>query len=145
MTGSDAGTSNSPEGTAATGNSIVLSYQRNATGTDNDTNASDFTPVATPTPQNMASDGSSTPLAVTGPGAKSGVVGEAIAPFTMAATGGSGTITNWAATGLPAGVGINATSGQVSGTPSAACTCSVTVTATDSASATDQHDLHASP
>jgi 5'-nucleotidase len=41
------GTSNSPEGTAATGNSLTLSYQRDATGTDTDNNAADF-PVAAP-------------------------------------------------------------------------------------------------
>lgn len=52
------GTSNSPEGTAASGNSVVLSYQRSATGTDTDNNAADFT-VATPTPQ--ASGGDTTP------------------------------------------------------------------------------------
>ncbi len=36
------GTSNSPEGTAPTGNSVVLSYQRDAAGTDTDNNAADF-------------------------------------------------------------------------------------------------------
>ncbi|WP_197060965.1 ExeM/NucH family extracellular endonuclease [Microbacterium mangrovi] len=44
------GTSNAPEGTAATGNSVILSYQRNAGGTDTDDNAADFT-AAAPTPQ----------------------------------------------------------------------------------------------
>jgi predicted extracellular nuclease len=51
------GTSNSPEGAAATGNSVILSYQRSATGADTDNNAADFT-AATPTPQ---AAGSTTP------------------------------------------------------------------------------------
>ncbi|MCL2795366.1 MAG: ExeM/NucH family extracellular endonuclease [Microbacteriaceae bacterium] len=50
------GTSNAPEGTAATGNSVALSYQRDAAGTDTDDNAADFT-AAAPTPQDAASDG----------------------------------------------------------------------------------------
>ncbi len=48
------GTSNAPEGTAAAGNSVVLSYQRDAAGTDTDNNTADFH-LATPTPQNAAS------------------------------------------------------------------------------------------
>ena len=47
------GTSNSPEGTAASGNSVLLSYQRDGNGTDTDNNAADFT-AATPTPTNAA-------------------------------------------------------------------------------------------
>ncbi|MFC4244555.1 ExeM/NucH family extracellular endonuclease [Gryllotalpicola reticulitermitis] len=48
------GTSNSPEGTAASGNSLTLSYQRDAAGTDTDNNAADFT-AAAPTPENSGS------------------------------------------------------------------------------------------
>ncbi|KAA1426499.1 ExeM/NucH family extracellular endonuclease [Nocardioides antri] len=71
------------------------------------------------------------PVSVTNPGNKTGIVGTPITPFTVAATGGTGSYT-WSATGLPTGVSINTSTGEVSGTPSAACTCSVTVTATDS-------------
>ncbi|GAA4172367.1 ExeM/NucH family extracellular endonuclease [Gryllotalpicola koreensis] len=53
------GTSNSPEGTAASGNSITLSYQRDAAGTDTDDNAADFS-VAAPTPENSGGTGGST-------------------------------------------------------------------------------------
>ena len=53
------GTSNAPEGTAATGNSLVLSYQRDAAGTDSDDNAADFT-AAAPTPEGSGA-GSTTP------------------------------------------------------------------------------------
>jgi hypothetical protein len=124
------GTSNSPEGTAATGNSIVLSYQRAAAGTDTDNNAADFT-VATPTPQNAASDGGSAAVTVTNPGTQNATAGTAIAPVTLAATGGTAPYT-WTASGLPAGLAISA-DGVISGTPGAAGTASVTVTATDSA------------
>src|SRR5689334_18308997 len=51
----------------------------------------------------------------------------------MTASGGTGAL-HWAASGLPAGLSINATSGLISGTPTTAGTSSVTVTATDSAS-----------
>ncbi|GAA4193325.1 ExeM/NucH family extracellular endonuclease [Gryllotalpicola kribbensis] len=54
------GTSNSPEGTAASGNSLTLSYQRVAGGADTDDNAADFT-TAVPTPENSGSTGGGTP------------------------------------------------------------------------------------
>jgi hypothetical protein len=127
------GTSNSPEGTAATGNSVILSYQRDAAGTDTDANAADFR-VATPAPQNAASDGGATGVTVTNPDTQNATVGTAIAPLTLAATGGVAPYT-WAATGLPPGLAISA-AGVVSGTPTTAGTSSVTVTATDSAGAT---------
>jgi 5'-nucleotidase len=126
------GTSNSPEGTAPTGNSIVLSYQRDATGTDTDANAADFH-TATPTPQDAASDGGSTAVAVTNPGPQNATAGTAISPLTLAATGGTPPYT-WTATGLPAGLAISS-DGVISGTPTTAGTSTVTVTATDSAGA----------
>jgi type II secretory pathway component PulJ len=43
---------------------------------------------------------------------------------------------NWAASGLPAGLTINANSGLISGTPTASGTFSITVTVTDTAGAT---------
>jgi predicted extracellular nuclease len=122
------GTSNSPEGSAATGNSLVLSYQRPATGADTDDNAADFT-TATPTPRNAASDGGSATVSVTDPGTQSFTVGTAISPVTLAASGGSPPYA-WSAAGLPAGLTVSS-GGVLSGTPSAAGTASVTVTATD--------------
>jgi 5'-nucleotidase len=122
------GTSNAPEGTAAAGNTLVLSYQRSATGADTDNNQADFT-TATPTPQNAASDGGAATVSVTNPGNQSAVVGTAINAVTLAATGGS-TPYAWSATGLPAGLTVSS-GGVLSGTPSAAGTSSVTVTATD--------------
>ncbi|AYG04972.1 ExeM/NucH family extracellular endonuclease [Gryllotalpicola protaetiae] len=53
------GTSNSPEGTAPTGNSATMSYQRDAGGTDTDDNAADFT-TAAPTPESSGSTGGGT-------------------------------------------------------------------------------------
>jgi hypothetical protein len=127
------GTSNSPEGTAASGNSVVLSYQRDAAGTDTDNNAADF-PVATPDPQDAASDGGGTAaVAVTSPGPQSGTVAVAIAPLTLTASGGTPPYT-WTASGLPAGLSLSA-DGVLSGTPGTAGTSTVTVTATDSAGA----------
>lgn len=126
------GTSNSPEGTAPTGNSVVLSYQRDAAGTDTDNNAADFH-VATPTPQNAASDGGTTAVTVTNPGTQNATTGTAIAPLTLSASGGTAPYT-WAATGLPSGLAIS-TDGIVSGTPDTAGASSVTVTATDSTGA----------
>jgi 5'-nucleotidase len=54
------GTSNSPEGTAPSGNSVVLSYQRGASGADTDDNAADFR-AATPTPQASGDSGGTPP------------------------------------------------------------------------------------
>jgi 5'-nucleotidase len=128
------GTSNSPEGTAPTGNSLTLSYQRAASGADSDNNAADFT-TATPTPQNAASDGGGpAALTLTNPGPQSGTVGAAITPLTLAATGGS-TPYVWSAVGLPAGLTLS-DAGVVTGTPTASGTSSVTVTVTDSTGAT---------
>jgi hypothetical protein len=70
-------------------------------------------------------------VTVTNPGAKSGTVGTAIAPFTLTA---SPTATyTWSATGLPPGVTIGSTTGTVSGTPTTAGTFTVTATATSAA------------
>ncbi|HTJ36667.1 MAG TPA: ExeM/NucH family extracellular endonuclease [Dactylosporangium sp.] len=126
------GTSNAPEGTAAAGNSLVLSYQRDDAGADTDNNVADFR-TAAPQPQNAASDGGSSPVTVTNPGAQNATAGTAIAPLTLAASGGTAPYT-WTATGLPAGLAISA-DGVVSGTPAAAGTSSVTATATDSTGA----------
>jgi 5'-nucleotidase len=125
------GTSNSPEGTAPTGNSVVLSYQRDAAGTDTDNNAADFH-VAAPAPQNAASDGTAD-VTVTNPGTQNATAGTAIAPLTLSAAGGTAPYT-WSATGLPSGLSVSA-DGVITGTPAAAGTSPVTVTATDSAGA----------
>ncbi len=72
------------------------------------------------------------PVTVTAPGNQIGTVGRA-ASLTVQATGGSGAYT-WSATGLPAGLTVNASTGVVSGTPTAAGTSTVKVTATSGGS-----------
>jgi len=72
-------------------------------------------------------------VTVGNPGNKTGTVGTAITAFTVTASGGTSPY-SFSATGLPAGVSINASSGQVSGTPTTGGTYSVTVNVTDSSS-----------
>ncbi|WP_436496299.1 S8 family serine peptidase [Actinokineospora sp. HUAS TT18] len=71
-------------------------------------------------------------VAVANPGNKTGTVGTALT-VTNSASGGTAPY-SWSATGLPAGLSINATNGTISGTPTTAGTSNVTVTATDSSS-----------
>ncbi|WP_436496303.1 M14 family zinc carboxypeptidase [Actinokineospora sp. HUAS TT18] len=71
-------------------------------------------------------------VSVANPGNKTGTVGTALT-VTNSASGGTAPY-SWSATGLPAGLSINATNGTISGTPTAAGTSNVTVTATDSSS-----------
>ncbi|MFI5891075.1 ExeM/NucH family extracellular endonuclease [Actinoplanes sp. NPDC051513] len=123
------GTSNSPEGTAPSGNSVVLSYQRSADGADTDNNAADFQ-VAAPTPTASAPAG----VEVVNPGAQNATAGTPITPVRLSAGGGTAPYA-WTATGLPNGLDIS-DSGVISGTPTTAGTSSVTVTATDAAGAT---------
>ncbi len=74
------------------------------------------------------------PVTVANPGSRTGTTDTA-ATLQMAATGGTAPYT-WVATGLPTGLSINATSGLISGTPTATGTFSVTVTAEDATAAT---------
>jgi glucose/arabinose dehydrogenase len=69
---------------------------------------------------------------VTSPGAQSGTVGVAIAPVGVVASDpdASQSLT-FSATGLPAGLSLNAATGVVTGTPTVVGTSSVTITATD--------------
>ena len=73
-------------------------------------------------------------VSVANPGSKTGTVGTATSQQ-MTASGGSAPYT-WTATGLPAGLSINASSGLISGTPTTAATYSTTVTAKDTTNAT---------
>jgi len=87
---------------------------------------------------------SSTTVSVTNPGNRAGTVGTATS-LQMTASGGSGTY-GWSATGLPAGLSINASTGLISGTPTTAGTSTVTVTATSgAASGTTQFTWTISP
>ncbi|WP_184840575.1 trypsin-like serine protease [Allocatelliglobosispora scoriae] len=72
-------------------------------------------------------------VSVTGPGNQSTVVGTAVT-VNSSATGGTTPYT-WSATGLPPGTSINASTGQITGTPTTVGTYTVTVKATDAAGA----------
>ncbi|WP_172890760.1 putative Ig domain-containing protein [Actinoplanes derwentensis] len=69
------------------------------------------------------------PVVVTDPGTRNDVTGTPIS-VSLAATGGVAPHT-WSATGLPAGLTLDPATGVVAGTPAAAATSTVTVTATD--------------
>ncbi|MEZ0091154.1 putative Ig domain-containing protein [Streptacidiphilus sp. EB129] len=73
-------------------------------------------------------------VTVTNPGTQTGTVGTAASLQVSASDSGSSALT-YSATGLPAGLSINASTGLITGTPSAAGTSSVTVKATDTTSA----------
>ncbi|GAB3932802.1 hypothetical protein GCM10029976_039280 [Kribbella albertanoniae] len=71
---------------------------------------------------------------VTNPGAQTSTAGTADT-LQLAATGGT-TPYSWSATGLPAGLTVNASTGLISGTPTTAATSSVTAKVTDAAGKT---------
>jgi lysophospholipase L1-like esterase len=74
-------------------------------------------------------------VTVTNPGSQSGTVGTAVSGLQVHATdSAAGVSLTYSASGLPAGLSISA-SGLISGTPTAAGTSTVTVTATDSTGA----------
>ena len=81
-----------------------------------------------------SSSGGGNTVTVTNPGNQSGTVGTA-ASVQVHATDSGGAALTYSATGLPAGLSINSSTGLISGTPTAAGTSSVTVTAKDSTGA----------
>lgn len=74
-------------------------------------------------------------VTVTNPGTRTGTVGTATSLQMTGSSSGAGQTLTWSATGLPAGLSINATTGLISGTPTTAATSSVTVTAKDTTNA----------
>jgi serine protease len=74
-------------------------------------------------------------VTVTNPGNQTGTVGTAVSLQMHATDSQSGQTFTWSATGLPAGLSINSSSGLISGTPTTAGTSSVTVTAKDTTNA----------
>ncbi|HZL94082.1 MAG TPA: putative Ig domain-containing protein, partial [Vicinamibacterales bacterium] len=63
---------------------------------------------------------------------QSSPVSVAITPLNMSVTDPDGSARNFTHTGLPTGLALNATTGQITGTPSAAGTYNVTIFVTDS-------------
>ncbi|GAW48157.1 MULTISPECIES: M4 family metallopeptidase [unclassified Nocardioides] len=80
--------------------------------------------------------GGTNTVTVTNPGSQTGTVGTAKSLQISASDSASGQTLTYSATGLPAGLSINASSGLISGTPTTAGTYSSTVTAKDTTNAT---------
>ncbi len=80
-----------------------------------------------------ATEGPSARVTVAGPGDRTSTAGTAISPVNHTASGGAAPY-SWSASGLPAGLSINSSSGAISGSPTGAQRYTVTVTATDSSS-----------
>ncbi|WP_395695500.1 M4 family metallopeptidase [Nocardioides sp.] len=75
-------------------------------------------------------------VTVTNPGSQTGTVGTAKSLQISASDSASGQTLTYSATGLPAGLSINASTGLISGTPKTAATYTTTVTAKDTTNAT---------
>lgn len=90
-------------------------------------------------PNGYTDGGEPAELAADDPGDKTGLVGEQITGFTLAATGGESPYT-WSATGVPPGIEVSE-AGVVSGTPTAAGDYTVTATVTDGAGDTAQAEF----
>ena len=74
-------------------------------------------------------------VSVTNPGPQEGVTGVGVNTPISATDSTSGQTLSYSATGLPAGVSINASTGAITGTPSGTGTSTVTVTARDGSGA----------
>jgi Putative Ig domain len=74
-------------------------------------------------------------VTVTSPGNQSATVGTAVSLQVHATDSASGQTLTYSATGLPAGLSINSSTGLISGTPTTAATYSTTVSATDTTGA----------
>ncbi|WP_051726239.1 ricin-type beta-trefoil lectin domain protein [Streptacidiphilus jeojiense] len=81
------------------------------------------------------SGGTGNTVTVTNPGSQTSTVGTATSLQVQASDSASGQTLTYGASGLPAGLSINASSGLISGTPTAAGTSNVTVTASDTTGA----------
>jgi hypothetical protein len=75
-------------------------------------------------------------VTVTGPGNQTSTAGTAASLQIAASDSASGQTLTYTATGLPAGLSVNSTTGLITGTPTTAGTSTVDVTATDTTGAT---------
>jgi hypothetical protein len=85
--------------------------------------------------QTTGSGGGGHTITVTNPGNQTGTVGTAASLQVHASDSASGQTLTYSATGLPAGLSINSSTGLISGTPTSAATSNVTVKATDTTGA----------
>ena len=79
--------------------------------------------------------GAGNTVTVTNPGSQVGATGAAASLQISASDSASGQTLTYSASGLPAGLSINSSTGLISGTPTATGNSSVTVTATDTTGA----------
>jgi hypothetical protein len=75
-------------------------------------------------------------VSVTNPGSQSSTVGAAVSLQISASDSASGQTLTYTASGLPAGLSINSTTGLITGTPTTTGSSSVTITAKDTTGAT---------
>lgn len=113
-------------GAASSPSSTTSIFRTGGGATDSGDNKADFT-IGAPNPRN-SSFGSASPPAITSPGTANGTVGQS---FSYQITA-SNSPTSFNATGLPAGLAVNSSTGLVSGTPSLAGTTNATLSATNS-------------
>jgi subtilase family serine protease len=94
------------------------------------------TGLGTPDGVGAFTSGSTTnTVTVTNPGNQTGTVGTPVSLQISATDSASGQTLTYTASGLPAGLSINSSTGLITGTPTTASTNSVTVTATDTTGA----------
>jgi subtilase family serine protease len=127
-------TGNLYEVTASSNGSCSPSVLCTATGAANTYNG----PTGWGTPNGLTAfqstsggGGGGNTVTVTNPGSQTGTVGTAASLQISASDSASGQTLTYSASGLPAGLSINSSTGLISGTPTTAGTSSVTVTATD--------------
>jgi subtilase family serine protease len=85
--------------------------------------------------ESISGSGTGDTVTVTNPGSQTGTAGTATSLQISATDSASGQTLSYSATGLPTGLSINSATGLISGTPSAAGSYDVTVTATDTTGA----------
>jgi O-glycosyl hydrolase len=129
------GASGLPAGLSINSSTGLISGTPTATGTSNVTvTATDKTGASGSTAFTWTV-GTEQSVTVTNPGNQTGTVGTPVSLQIHATDATAGQTLTYGATGLPAGLSINSSTGLISGTPTTPGTSSVTVTATDTTGA----------